>query len=407
MDIEIRTLEPHEWDAHVRLLSRAFGENAEPAESEISRAVTEFERTHAAYEGTTMVATGSIASLRLTIPGGEVPTAAVTAIGVLPTHRRRGLMTAIMRAEMDEIRERGREPIACLYASEGAIYQRFGYGMGVPMGTFDIDRRRSAFARPHVPRGEISMLEREEAVGILGPVYERARRRWPGMLDRPGKWWDHRLHPHAHAGETGFTEFLFAAHQSPEELDGYVVYRIQDRWGDAGPAGIVDVEELVALSPEAYASLWRYCLDTDLAAQVRGYKRPAEEPLLYLLAEPRALQLSVRDGLWLRPVDVPVALASRRYTAEGRLVLEVADGFCPWNDGRLELEGGPDGATCRPTDGDPDLSLDAATLGAAYMGGVSFDALATAGRVRGQPDAIRRADAMFGWRPGPWCAHVV
>jgi predicted acetyltransferase len=406
MDVEIRTVEPHEWESLLRVLARAFGESVDPSASELGRAVTEFDRTHGAYDGTTLVATGSLASLRLSVPGGEVPAAGVTGVGVLPTHRRRGLMSAIMRAEMDQIRERGAEPIACLYASEAAIYQRFGYGMGVPMGTFEIDRRRGSFARPHVRRGEISMLEREEALGILAPVYERVRGRWPGMLDRPGKWWDYRLHPHTH-GESGFTDFLFAAHQSPEELDGYVVYRLQERWSDQGPAAVLDVEELVALSPEAYASLWRYCLDTDLVGQVQGWKRPVDEPLLHLLAEPRALQLKVRDGLWLRLVDVAAALEARRYWTEDRLVLEVADDFCPWNEGRYELDAGPHGATCRPADREPDLVLDAATLGAAYLGGVAFDTLARAGRADGEPDALRRADAMFMWRPAPWCAHVI
>jgi predicted acetyltransferase len=404
MDLETRNVEEHEYELLQRLLTHAFSEDLDPVEGELVRKITEFDRTLGVFDRGTLVGTGSIASLELTLPGGMTPVAAVTAIGVLPSHRRRGVMTTILRRQFEDLHD-GREAIACLYASEGPIYQRFGYGMGAPMGTFAIDTRASTFVRPFQPRGEVHILERDQAMDAIKPVYEEARRRWSGMLSRPGGWWDFRLHPHSQ--DRGFSTFYFAVHQT-EELDGYVVYRVKQKWTDEGPGLVLDLEELVGLTEDAYASLWRFCFDTDLVRRVEGWKRPADDPILHMLAEPRALQFKVRDGLWVRLVDVARALEARRYSVQGRLLLEVRDGHCPWNEGRLELEGGPDGASCRPTEAEPDLLVDVADLGATYLGGVTFDTLVRAGRVAEvTPGAAARADAMFTWRPGPWCAHIV
>jgi predicted acetyltransferase len=405
VDFEIRTVAEDEWDVLLRTLGVAFGEEIDAREAELARKVNEFDRTVAAFENGRIVGAGSIASLELTVPGTLAPVAGVTSIGVLPTHRRRGVMSSVLRKQFEDVHE-GDEVIACLYASEGAIYQRFGYGMGVPMGHFSIDKRRSAYARALQPRGEIHMLDRNEAMGVVKDVYERGRPRWPGLLSRPGSWWEFRLYPHAH-GDGGWSQWFFAAHQA-EELDGYVIYRIRQDWSHESPNLELEIEELMALTEDAYAALWRFCLDTDLVARITGWKRPADDPILHMLAEPRSLGFHVRDGLWVRPVDVDGALSARRYATEGRVVFEVHDSNCPWNEGRFELEGGPDGASCRRTDAEPDLIVDAADLGATFMGGVAFQTLAAASRVvEVSPGAIRRADAMFTWQPGPWCAHII
>lgn len=405
MDLELRTIEEQEYEAHQRVLSLAFSEDLDPTEATLVRKITEFDRTLGVFDRGTMVGTGSIASLEMALPGAMAPVAAVTAIGVVPTHRRRGILTSIMRRQFEEVHD-GKEALAVLFASEGPIYQRYGYGMGGPMGTFSIDTRMSAYVRPYQPRGEIHLLDRDEALKAIKPVYEEARTRWPGMLSRPGGWWDHRLHEHQHNGP-GYSRFFFAVHEG-QELDGYVFYRVKDRWNDEGPNSLMDVEELVALTDDAYAALWRQCFDTDLVRRVEGWKRPADDPIVHMLAEPRAMQLKIRDGIWVRLVDVRPALEARRYSAEGRLVFEVRDALCPWNEGRIALDGGPEGARARKTDADPDLVVDVADLGAVYLGGVPFYTLARARRVvEAAPGAIRTADAMFGWQPGPWTAHVV
>jgi predicted acetyltransferase len=173
------------------------------------------------------------------------------------------------------------------------------------------------------------------------------------------------------------------------------------------PKGTIKIKELVAATTEASAQLWRSCFDHDLMGKVEAWPRPLDEPLLHMLANPRALGLRVGDGLWLRLVDVPKALAARRYSTSGRVVLEVHDSFCPWNEGRYELEGGPDGASCRPVESEADLAVDVADLGATFLGGVTFRQLHRAGRVSEvTARAMARADAMFAWDPLPFCSAV-
>jgi predicted acetyltransferase len=183
------------------------------------------------------------------------------------------------------------------------------------------------------------------------------------------------------------------------------VYRIKQEWADH-PKGTVKVRELIAETPAAYADLWRYCFDIDLMTKIEAWPRPLDEPLAYLLAEPRRLTRKTQDSLWIRLVDVPSALAARRYSGSGRMVFEVRDAFCPWNEGRYELEGGPDGSECHPTDDPADLVVEASDLGAVYLGGTKFWNLAWAGRVQGEADALRRADELFRWEPTPWCSQV-
>jgi predicted acetyltransferase len=163
----------------------------------------------------------------------------------------------------------------------------------------------------------------------------------------------------------------------------------------------------MATTRDAYAALWRYCFDADLIRTVEGWKRPVDESLLYMLANPRGLGVRVRDGTWLRLVEAPAALEGRAYGTEGRLVFDLHDGFCPWNEGRWELEAGPDGAACRPATKEPDLVLGAGELASMYLGTVPAGGLARAGRVEEiTAGALGIADAMFASDPAPWCPYI-
>ena len=154
---------------------------------------------------------------------------------------------------------------------------------------------------------------------------------------------------------------------------------------------------------EAHAALWRYCFGIDLMHTTHATKRPLDDPLPWMLADPRRLRQSVRDDLWLRLVDVREALARRTYSSEGRLVVEIRDAFCPWNEGRYSLHGGPDGAECKPTSSEPDLVLSAGDLAAGYLGAISFTNLSIAGRAEERrKGALEVADAMFRSSQAPW-----
>ena len=407
MDITVRSIETGDLPDFVRANELAFGHHATDEDVEVERAVSEPARSLAALDGDRIVGTCGAYSLTLTVPGGTVPLAGVTQVGVVPTHRRRGILTALMRRQLDDLRDRG-ECLAGLWTAEGGIYGRFGYGPAAQLAQFDIERHRAAFAGPPLsPDGTITMVGREAAMAAMPEIYEAVRPHRPGMLVRTGPWWEHVFADTEHFRD-GAGPYFFALRRAPDgTLDGYAVYRVKGGWTDRGPDHEVRVRELLATSPGAYDALWRYCVETDLAARIRAWNRPADEPLMLMLADPQRLGLRVKDSLWLRLVDVPRALASRAYSVHDELVFGVHDAFCPWNEGSYRLESTAQGVRCEPVEGGADLVLDAADLGAAYLSGTRFSTLAQAGRVREEtPGALDRAEGLFAARVTPWCSNI-
>jgi predicted acetyltransferase len=405
MNIEIRLIGEELYEDFLRMLFSSFSEQHREDIVEAERPVFASSRTHSAFEGDAMVGSTSAAPLELTVPGGFVPCAGITSVGVLPTHRRRGVLRSLMRAQLDDIHEQG-QPVAYLWASEATIYQRYGYGVGAFMGSFDIRESKNEFLRPFERRGRVRMVGRDEAMKIMPSVYERVRAERPGFIARDDVWWKVIFRDPEYERD-GATSLFFVIHEGDEGVEGYVAYRVKEGWEPSiGPDYTMTIEELMTATDHAYASLWRYCLDVDLVRRVKGWKRPADETLLHILMEPRAVSLGVRDGTWLRVVDARAALEARRYAAEGRLVLDLRDETCSWNEGRWELEGGPDEATVERTDREPDITLTAQDLAAMYLGAVRPSALARAERIEGSPEALRRADAMFATDLAPWCPHV-
>jgi len=294
---------------------------------------------------------------------------------VLPTHRRRGILRSMIAYHFEEVERRG-ELVSALGASESVIYGRFGYGMATTFADYEIDPRRGQFLRPVASRGRLRLLEPEETAKIVPPLYDRYRRGQPGELSRPQMWWDVYARDPEWSRQGASRHYDVVYESGPGRVDGWVSYRIESRWPNGLAANIVKVRMLVGLTVEAEAALWRYLLDLDLAG----------------------------DQLWVRLLDLPGALAARRYAVDDALVLEVSDALRPRNQGRFRLEGGPDGATCEPTTAEPDLALDVADAGAAYLGGASLVSLARAERVAERtPGALLRADRMFAASPPPIC----
>jgi predicted acetyltransferase len=349
-----------------------------------------------------MVATAGIFSYRMTVPGGALPCGGVTRVAVLSTHRRRGLLTTMMRRQLDDMHERG-EPLAALYASEAPIYGRFGYGLATYQAAVEIQRSHAAFATEGSGNGRLAMVDVPTAVPAFTRVWEEARPHQPGMLALDERWMrnqlvDLELHRH------GASPHYRVLYQTAGNPSGFAIYRIKMDWDASGPNGELRLEMLVAANAEAYAALWRHVLDVDLMARVSAEMRPVEEPLRFLLADSRQPKTRIEDGVWLRLVDVAAALAGRRYAADGRLVLRVHDDFCPWNAGQFELDGSPTSAEVHRTDASPDLEFDAGTLGALYLGGNRFRTLHLAGRIiELRPGAVARADAIFASDRAPWC----
>ena len=384
-------------------MRRAFGGSL-PTDEElaVSREITEFDRTLAFFDGPEIVATAGIFSYEMTVPGGALPCGGVTRVSVLSTHRRRGLLTAMMRRQLDDMHERG-EPLAALYASEAPIYGRFGYGLATYQAAVEVDRSHAAFAKKVSGGGRLVMVDVPTAVKAFTRVWEQARRDQPGMLGLHEGWMRNQL-ADLELHRDGASPHYRVLYQADDNPAGFAIYRIKMDWDASGPNGTLRLEMLVAATAEAYSALWRHLLEVDLMAKVSAEMRPVDEPLRFLLIDSRQPKTRIEDGLWLRLVDVGAALAGRRYAADGRLVFGVHDGFCPWNAGRFELTGGPTGAEARRTDAGPDLELEAADLAALYLSGNRFRTLHAAGRVQElRPGAVAHADAIFATDRAPWC----
>ncbi len=405
MDFEIRAIPDtdEDWSRFWPVPAAAFGETVSEGEPEDWRRNFEFDRSIATFDGDRIVGTGGAYSMELTLPGlTSVRVGGLTAIGVLPTYRRRGILRAMIERHFEDVESRG-EPLSVLNASESTIYGRFGYGAATFSSDLEIDTRHAALRDDVDAPGEVRMVDAGEAEKILPEVYDRARRSQPGELTRSAAVWasyfkDPPWFRH------GATQHYDVVYEEGGQVDGWLSYRIEDHWDGPLPNNTVRVRELYALTPAARASLWRFALSLDLAGTVKALNRPPHEPLAWLLADPRRLRVvHTHDDLWVRLMDLPAALASRRYAIEGRLVLQVFDRMRPANDGRFALDAGPDGASCQPTREEPDLVLGVDALGAAYLGGSRFWSLAAAGRLDERtPGAAERADLMFASAPPPW-----
>lgn len=405
MSVEIRPITAEELPTWLRVGDAAFG--WVPAEEEIANARqrTELGRNLAAVEEGRIVGTAGAFSFRLTVPGpAEVPAAGITAVGVLPTHRRRGVMTALMRQQLADIRDRG-EPLAILYASEAPIYGRFGYGLATTQGDLHLDPSRARLTRGTQPAGTIVLMDPEEAARAIPDIFDRFRRQIPGQIARDPAYWE-RWFRDPEADRDGASARFYAVSMQGDAHLGYCAYRVKADWPGGIAGSVARVADLVATTPEAYAALWEYCLQLDLIARVEVSQRPLDEPVRWMLSDPRRLRIEgLGDSLWARLVDIPAALMARRYREDGTLTVEVHDPFWAQNSGRYRLEGGPDGAECRRTHADVDLSLQVDDLGALYLGGVSAGTLARAGRIVVRSErALRCADIMFGSNQAPWCS---
>jgi predicted acetyltransferase len=358
------------------------------------------ERMHAAWEDGQIVGGAGAFPFELSVPGGSLPCAGVTAVGVHPTHRRRGVLRSMMDTQLRDVHERG-EPIAALWASEETIYGRFGYGIASWGGELTIPHERDAFAGPFEPTGKARFVTPEDARELFPRIYDAVRRERPGMTSRSEAWWEDR-HLRQEEDESNAPRRFVVLELEGEPI-GYAIYRTHMSWEAGSATSRLVVREALGATPQATAAIWRFLLDVDWMAAVEAHLVPPDHPLFLLLATPRRVRYRMADALWVRVVDLAAALSGRAYGKGGSLVLEVRDAVCEWNDGCWKLEDG----LCERTDAEPDLALDVSALGSAYLGAVSFTQLRQALRVDElREGAIERADALFAWWPLPWCLEI-
>jgi predicted acetyltransferase len=405
MTITYRAVTAEEFPDFRATNAFGFGHDVDDSAPDTVTLFHELERTTAAFDDGQIVGTTGVYTFDLTVPGGVVPTAGVTWVAVRPTHRRRGVLNGMMRTQLDNVRERG-EALAALWASEAPIYGRFGYGQAAEAVEMRIERPY-AVLRHTVPfSGRTRLVDREEALTTWPGIYDMVRPHQPGMISRSSSWWAMRHLRLPEKPEGGYSKSFRIQYEEGGTPLGYVRYRLKEAWENGVAAGKLQIGELIAATPAAYSALWSYIFGVDLVRTITQEYGHVDEPLVHMLADQRRLFRRTQDSLFVRIVDVPKALAARRYESAGSLVIEVADAFCGWNTGRYALEGGPDGATCSKTDAAPDISLESEALGAVYLGGNRFQTLARAGRIHGSTEALRRADAMFAWDPLPWIPEI-
>jgi predicted acetyltransferase len=406
MTLEIRAITADELTQFIRAEGAAFGGQPDEREIETRRSYIELDRCIAAIEDGRIVGTAGAYSFELTLPGGRVqPVSGVSWVSVLPTYRRRGILRALMRHQLDSLREHG-EVMAALTASESAIYRRYGYGPATSTITFSLATRSAQLQDHRVSAGRLRLLDHAQATELLPPLYECIRRLRPGMLSRGAKVWNWMLANPTQPLDGAGPRFYVAYESESGALEGIAHHRIKANWDEGLPDATLVLGELYAVTPVAHHALWSYLLSMDLVATVRAANRPVDEPLRWMLEDPRRMRVSsYKDDLWLRLLDIPAALARRDYAAEGRLVLDVRDSFCSETAGHYEVSTEQNACMCRRTQAAADLVLDVCDLSAAYLGGVRFDTLARAGRIDElTPDAVRRADALFRSSVEPWCA---
>lgn len=407
MKTELRRCTAAEFGHYLRVCESAFGRGV--AEQDIARwsQVVDPARLVGAFDGGNLVGTAGAYALTVTVPGGTAAAAGVTMVGLLPSHRRRGIFKLLMHELLDDARRNG-ELLVILWAAEGGIYPQFGFGLGSKNAKIDIETSSSLFTAGHEPVGRSRVIDLKDSRDVLPPIYDRVRLETPGMLKRSPQWWDaYRLDdPESERGGGGPLHCCVIALGDRDEA--YALYRFYPRYEHRLHHDSLEVIEVMATTPVATREIWRYVLSMDLVERVRADFLPEDHELLLMLAEPGRLRLTLADGLWLRLIDVQAALRARTFAGTGSLILEIRDRICAWNDGCLQIDAQPDGARVERTDANAELSLDVSDLANVYLGAFTFMDLLHAGRLEELSEgAALRASLLFQRRRAPWCPEVI
>jgi predicted acetyltransferase len=403
MDIEVRPCaSTEELRDALNAISHYFGHENQDEDAERFANWIEVDRMHAARADGKIVGGAGAFTYRMSVPGGSsVSAGGVTVVGVLPTHRRRGVLTAMMKAQLEDCRTRGDE-VAYLWASEATIYGRFGYGLASRMGAVELSRERTRFAQPFEARGTVRLLEPDEAAKLFPPLYDDVFAQRPGMFSRSTAWWETRKLNDDPARRRGGP-----LNRALLELDGkpagYALYRVAQDWTAGVSSGKVTIQEVITPTPEATRELWRWLLDFDWTSQLTADLLPLDHPLFLLLAEPRRLKFQVNDGVWVRILDVQAALSARTFAGDDAVVLDVRDAFMPDTAGRYRVSAD----SVERTEADAEILLDISALGSVYLGGFTFRQLVESFRAEELTEgAVRRADALFATAVDPWCCEI-
>ncbi|HEY1317957.1 MAG TPA: GNAT family N-acetyltransferase [Gaiella sp.] len=405
MAYRVRTVrDAQELRAAVSAIGHYFGWTPTEEDAEEFGRVLPHERMYAALDGGSIVAGAGSFPFGLTLPGGPVSCAGVTVVGVLPSHRRRGLLRRLMEAQLRDVRERG-EPVAALWASEETIYGRFGYGLASLCMNVAARRREVRVRHDLPPEGSVRLIENDEALRLLPRVYDRIRKASPGFVSRTRDWWELRTLSDRPTRRRGAGPLVRALYEREGRPAGFALYRIAQKGSTAEDwEKTVRVEDLQGIDERARRDIWRFLLEIDWTDTVTVDLLGVDDAVLLLVDRVNELRARVYDGLWVRPVEVGTALAARGVSGDGRVTIEVtADPHFPDNVGTWTVEGDRVRRTARR----PDVRLDVQGLGMTMLGGFTFAELARAGRAEeAARGGLGRADTLFRVERAPWCPEI-
>jgi predicted acetyltransferase len=386
VEYDIRYAGADEFPAVAQLDGASFGFQYSDDELECATLDVELDTVLVAVDSGRIVGASAEVPFTMTLPGGAVDATGLSWVSVEVTHRRRGILRALVETQLRTFADNG-VPVAILVASEGGIYGRYGFGVATHTRTTSIDRQATRLLDPPVAHGVVRMST-DDARAVLPAIYDRWRRATPGGLDRNERRWTFQLldRDWQRGGKSALFHLVHP--------DGYMSYRIGQESGPTGPRNVCSLVDYVIRTPAAHAGLWHVLLGMDLCARIESSRIPADDPLPLLITDPRQLTTTaVVDALWARPLDVPALLSARTYALELDVVLGVRDPLL--GDGTYRLRGGPDGAVCSPVDAAPHAELGVADVGAVLLGGTRVATLARAGRVTGDPATLTRLDRAF------------
>lgn len=404
MSVTIEAATPDQSERFLGVMGSTFGFDPDDEQVERFRKWFEWDRTRVAFDDGVMVGTAGAYSLQMTVPGDVMACGGTTVVAVLPSHRRRGILRQMMAAHLDDVRER-EEPLAGLWASDSAIYGRFGFGCAAQGCLITVDREHSDFHRLAPSSSPVRMVTSEEAKSLLPPFFDRRRLDTPGFFARDEAWWEKRIFRDPSDQRDGATAYRYAVTETNGGVAGFAQYRFKENWDGGHGHGQLRISQLVASDPTSWAGLWRFVLDHDLTGKIVAYDRPVDDPLLEFLAGRRRAKVEPGDSLWIRVVDVGRALEGRAYLAPVSVVAQVHDPL----DGASSvwaLDLSPDGSEVTPSHKTPGVTIDAEDLGACFMGWSRFATLGRVGRVEGDPATLQTMDRAFTWSPAPWCPEI-
>ncbi|MGE0549238.1 MAG: GNAT family N-acetyltransferase [Kofleriaceae bacterium] len=401
MTLEIRAITEAEIPAFREAAMVTFGTDADADQggAQQHRELIAAGRSWAAFDGLTIVGTAATLDFQIGVPGGNsLAMAGLTIVTVRPSHRRRGILRELIRHHLDDAHDR-RVPVSGLWASEAAIYQRFGYGLASHAEVYEIANAHTLPVAAGRPLDDLEWIDEARGRELLPAIYERATRTRPGALRRSDAWWRERRFSEAPRHRAGASRLRLVLARRGSEHVGYIVYRQRAKFTDGIPDGRLEITELFGIDARAEATLWRFALSVDLFPTVTLWNAPADGSLPWLVPDIRRVKRQRTDNLWLRIADIPAALTARSYESDGTLRFAV-------DDQSWELSVRDGRGACTATTQAPELRLDRPSLGSLYLGGTSASQLARADVIQGEPNAITRADRLFMSAIAPWCPEV-